>query len=59
MTINAEGVASIRSRLGKTQEEMAALCGVTVRTWRRWETGGASEMVGKFLTCLAREGAEL
>ena len=30
---------SIRSKLGLTQAEAAALVGVTVTTWCRWETG--------------------
>lgn len=59
MTIDANSVAAIRSRMGKTQSEMASLCGVSLRTWRRWETHGATEMVAKFLSRLEMEGREL
>lgn len=49
MAISADEVLAVRKRMAKTQEQMAALCGVNIRTWRRWETDGASELVGRFL----------
>ena len=30
---------NLRKRLGWTQEKAAEVCGVTVRTWARWEAG--------------------
>lgn len=32
-------VLGYRSRLGLTQERMAKLVGVSLRTWTRWELG--------------------
>jgi transcriptional regulator with XRE-family HTH domain len=57
MPIDAQAVASIRSRMGKTQEQMAVLCGVSIRTWRRWESQGASELVARFLERVGDEAA--
>lgn len=34
-----EEVLATRHRFGATQEQMAELVGVAVRTWQRWEAG--------------------
>jgi transcriptional regulator with XRE-family HTH domain len=39
---NVEQVRSIREKIGITQAELAAKCGVTVTTVSRWETGKSS-----------------
>ena len=38
-TLSKDEVLAIRQRMGATQEQMAALVGVHVRTWTRWELG--------------------
>lgn len=37
--LTASDVFDIRSRMGRTQMEMAKLMGVSLRTWTRWELG--------------------
>ncbi len=55
-------VAGIRARLGKTQEEMASLVGVTLRTVSRWEAGSSKpsrlsvKRIGEILAREMRHG---
>lgn len=48
--MKAEEVLAIRERLGVTQELLAEAMGVSVRTYRRWETEGSiPEVAAKLL----------
>jgi putative transcriptional regulator len=38
-SLTPELIKEIRTRLGLTQAEAAARCGVTLSTWGRWECG--------------------
>lgn len=52
MTMTAQEVRALRNERGWTQRQMAALCGVTKRTVRRWERFGATETASKLLAIL-------
>lgn len=56
--MNKNEVLAIRQRMGATQEQIAELVGVTVRTWQRWETGEVPVpvTVAKLLVRLEGEG---
>lgn len=41
----------LRARLGLSQTEAAALCGVQDRTWRRWEAGDMAPADGHLAPC--------
>lgn len=55
--MDKDEVLATRQRMGATQEQMAKLMGVHVRTWTRWELGEIPmpEPAAKLLARLERE----
>lgn len=54
-SLSPSDVVEARKRLGLTQTEVAALCGVHERTWRRWETEGAGPVASRLIDKLLDE----
>lgn len=53
--MNQEELKNLRVELNLTQEHMAFLCGVTIRTYRKWEQTEIPKFVENFLDLLKYE----
>lgn len=53
--MNQEELKNLRVELNLTQEQMSFLCGVTIRTYRKWEQKEIPKFVKNFLDLLKYE----
>jgi transcriptional regulator with XRE-family HTH domain len=53
---NANEIKLLRLKKGLTQREMAAICGVELRTYQRWEEKPMSKKTSAIVALLAAAG---